>query len=200
MEIASADRALMTGEMRLGVIPTIGPFLLPRVLPALRERFPELTIYLREEQTVPLLARLQEGELDSRPDRAALRYRGPLCRRHPRGRVPVRLQPRPIHSLAPKRSRAKRSGGRTAYAARGGTLPARPRAGRLRRRETRRRGRSSRPAACTRWCRWWRRGLASPSSRASRSRPGSRKGRASRSRRSACPLRGRSGWPGAARP
>ena len=65
MEIARADRAPMTGEMRLGVIPTIGPFLLPRVLPALRERFPELTIYLREEQTVPLLARLQDGELDA---------------------------------------------------------------------------------------------------------------------------------------
>ena len=64
MEVASAGRSPMTGEMRLGVIPTIGPFLLPRVLPALRERFPELTIYLREEQTAPLLARLQDGELD----------------------------------------------------------------------------------------------------------------------------------------
>ena len=65
MEIASADRTPMTGEMRLGVIPTIGPFLLPRVLPALRERFPGLTVYLREEQTVPLLARLEEGEVDA---------------------------------------------------------------------------------------------------------------------------------------
>ena len=65
MEIAGADRAPMTGEMRLGVIPTIGPFLLPRVLPALRERFPELTVYLREDQTVPLLARLVDGEVDA---------------------------------------------------------------------------------------------------------------------------------------
>lgn len=64
MEVAQADLKPMTGEMRLGVIPTIGPFFLPRVLPALRERYPELTIYLREEQTVPLLARLEEGELD----------------------------------------------------------------------------------------------------------------------------------------
>ena len=55
----------MTGETRLGVIPTIGPFLLPRVLPRLRERFPELTVYLREEQTAPLLARLEDGELDA---------------------------------------------------------------------------------------------------------------------------------------
>ncbi len=65
MEVARAGRSPMTGEMRLGVIPTIGPFLLPRVLPALRERFPGLTIYLREEQTVPVLARLEDGELDA---------------------------------------------------------------------------------------------------------------------------------------
>ena len=64
MELARADRSPMTGDMRLGVIPTIGPFLLPQVLPALRDRFPALTIYLREEQTVPLLARLANGELD----------------------------------------------------------------------------------------------------------------------------------------
>ncbi|MDE0240036.1 MAG: hydrogen peroxide-inducible genes activator [bacterium] len=64
MDVAKAGRSPMTGEMRLGVIPTIGPFLLPRVLPGLRERFPDLTVYLREEQTVPLLARLQDAELD----------------------------------------------------------------------------------------------------------------------------------------
>ena len=64
MEVARADLSPMTGEMRLGVIPTIGPFFLPRVLPVLRERFPELTVYLREEQTAPLLARLEDGELD----------------------------------------------------------------------------------------------------------------------------------------
>ncbi len=64
MEVARAARSPMTGEMRLGVIPTIGPFVLPRVFPGLKERFPELTIYLREEQTAPLLARLEGGELD----------------------------------------------------------------------------------------------------------------------------------------
>ena len=64
MELASAARSPMTGEMRLGVIPTISPFLLPRVLPVLRERFPELTLYLREEQTAALLDRLEDGELD----------------------------------------------------------------------------------------------------------------------------------------
>ena len=65
MEVASAGRSPMTGELHLGVIPTIGPFLLPRVLPGLRERFPELTVYLREEQTSGVLARLEDGELDA---------------------------------------------------------------------------------------------------------------------------------------
>ena len=65
MEVARAGRSPMKGEMHIGVIPTIGPFLLPLVLPALREKFPELTVYLREEQTAPLLARLEVGELDA---------------------------------------------------------------------------------------------------------------------------------------
>ena len=64
MEVARADLTPMTGEMRLGVIPTIGPFFLPRILPVLRERFPDLMLYLREEQTALLLTRLEDGELD----------------------------------------------------------------------------------------------------------------------------------------
>lgn len=64
MEVARADLLPMTGEMRLGVIPTIGPFFLPRILPVLRDRYPDLVLYLREEQTAPLLARLEDGELD----------------------------------------------------------------------------------------------------------------------------------------
>ena len=65
MDVARTGRSPMMGEMRLGVIPTIGPFLLPRVLPGLRERFPDLTVYLREEQTAPLLARLEDADLDA---------------------------------------------------------------------------------------------------------------------------------------
>ena len=64
VELARVGTAPMTGDMRLGVIPTIGPFLLPRVLPVLRARFPQLTVYLREEQTAPLLARVEAGDLD----------------------------------------------------------------------------------------------------------------------------------------
>ena len=65
MEVARTGRSAMAGDLHLGVIPTVGPFLLPRVLPALRERFPDLTVYLREEQTGRMLRRLEDGELDA---------------------------------------------------------------------------------------------------------------------------------------
>lgn len=64
VETADAARAPMSGRLRLGVIPTIGPFLLPRLMPALREAFPLLQPYLREDQTDRLLAQLAEGRLD----------------------------------------------------------------------------------------------------------------------------------------
>lgn len=54
----------LTGVLRLGVVPTISPFLLPRVLPALRAAYPGLHLYLHEERTALLLRRLAAGELD----------------------------------------------------------------------------------------------------------------------------------------
>ena len=54
----------MTGLIRLGVIPTIAPFLLPRAMQALRERYPKLKLALREDLTANLLSRLEAGELD----------------------------------------------------------------------------------------------------------------------------------------
>ncbi len=54
----------MCGLLRLGVIPTIAPFLLPAVLPALRTRFPDLKLALREDLTAHLLTRLVTGQLD----------------------------------------------------------------------------------------------------------------------------------------
>ena len=59
----SATRPL-SGALRLGVIPTIAPFLLPRVLPALRRAHPDLKLYLREDLTNRLIERLREGGLD----------------------------------------------------------------------------------------------------------------------------------------
>jgi LysR family hydrogen peroxide-inducible transcriptional activator len=54
----------MTGLVRLGVIPTIAPFLLPHILPELRARYPELQLGLREDVTEALLQRLGDGRLD----------------------------------------------------------------------------------------------------------------------------------------
>jgi LysR family hydrogen peroxide-inducible transcriptional activator len=55
----------LAGRFRLGVIPTIAPFLLPRALPALPARFPKLRLFLREEQTQKLIAALKSGALDA---------------------------------------------------------------------------------------------------------------------------------------
>jgi len=63
VESAAAARS-MAGTVRLGVIPTVAPFLLPQVLPGLRKRHPGLRLALREDLTANLLARLHAGELD----------------------------------------------------------------------------------------------------------------------------------------
>lgn len=63
-EAAAAARAPMSGPLRLGVIPTVGPFLLPRLMPALRAAFPRLRLFLREDTTERLLARLNTNRLD----------------------------------------------------------------------------------------------------------------------------------------
>lgn len=63
-ELAHASRAPLSGTVRLGVIPTVAPFLLPQVLPALRDTYPELRLLLREDQTARVLARLAAGDLD----------------------------------------------------------------------------------------------------------------------------------------
>jgi LysR family hydrogen peroxide-inducible transcriptional activator len=54
----------MTGELHLGVIPTIAPFLLPKVMPELRKAYPDLQLYLYEQQTQLIYERLRDGELD----------------------------------------------------------------------------------------------------------------------------------------
>jgi LysR family hydrogen peroxide-inducible transcriptional activator len=64
VEAANAARAPMSGPLRMGVIPTIGPFLLPRLMPVLREGFPQLRLYLREDTTARLVERLAANRLD----------------------------------------------------------------------------------------------------------------------------------------
>jgi len=62
--IAHGQRRPLEGELRLGVIPTIAPFLLPRLLPAVRHEYPQLRLLLTEAMTVPLHEQLLSGELD----------------------------------------------------------------------------------------------------------------------------------------
>jgi LysR family hydrogen peroxide-inducible transcriptional activator len=54
----------LVGPLRLGVIPTVAPYWLPAVLPAVRAKFPRLELVLREDQTARLLAQLGAGQLD----------------------------------------------------------------------------------------------------------------------------------------
>lgn len=54
----------LSGLLRLGVIPTVAPYLLPRALPLIRERFPDIALELREAQTAALVDELSSGGLD----------------------------------------------------------------------------------------------------------------------------------------
>ena len=64
VDIAQGDNEPLCGELRLGVIPTIAPFVLPVVLPKIRKAFPKLQLYLIEDQTQRIYERLMDGELD----------------------------------------------------------------------------------------------------------------------------------------
>ncbi|CAL9304901.1 putative hydrogen peroxide-inducible genes activator [Streptomyces sp. SudanB25_2051] len=64
LEEAEAVRAPFTGVLRLGVIPTVAPYLLPTVLRLVHDRYPELDLQVHEEQTYSLLEGLSSGRLD----------------------------------------------------------------------------------------------------------------------------------------
>ena len=64
VSFTSASREPLSGTLRMGTIPTIGPFLLPRILPGLREAYGRLKLYLVEDLTDRLVASLHRGELD----------------------------------------------------------------------------------------------------------------------------------------
>jgi LysR family hydrogen peroxide-inducible transcriptional activator len=54
----------LAGDLTLGIIPTLGPYLLPRIIPKLHQKLPKLSIWLQEEQTEVLLKKLHQGDLD----------------------------------------------------------------------------------------------------------------------------------------
>ena len=63
-ELARAEGKPLHGELRMGVIPTIAPFLLPAMLPRLRKEWPSLKLYLREETSQSACEALHRGQLD----------------------------------------------------------------------------------------------------------------------------------------
>ena len=64
VSLARAEKGSLNGEIRLGVIPTIGPFLLPKMLGELRQAYGKLRLYLKEEISSRLAVMLKQGQLD----------------------------------------------------------------------------------------------------------------------------------------
>jgi LysR family transcriptional regulator, hydrogen peroxide-inducible genes activator len=64
-EAARRSQNPEAGTVRLGIFPTLGPYLLPHVVPRIRERFPQLELLLIEEKTEVILRQLREGRLDA---------------------------------------------------------------------------------------------------------------------------------------
>ncbi|MDW3096106.1 MAG: LysR substrate-binding domain-containing protein [Gammaproteobacteria bacterium] len=64
IDIAKSNQEPLCGQLKMGIIPTIAPFLLPRILPAIRKKYPKLELYLKEEQTTRIHQLLLDGELD----------------------------------------------------------------------------------------------------------------------------------------
>lgn len=63
--VAKMGSSALSGRLRLGVLPTVGPYLLPLAAKGLHKRFPDLRLSVREERTVDLDEHLQAGELDA---------------------------------------------------------------------------------------------------------------------------------------
>lgn len=64
-DIAKQAKDPYSGELRIGVIPTLAPYLLPHIIPGLTKQFPHLKIYLHEEPTGQLIAKLKHGKIDA---------------------------------------------------------------------------------------------------------------------------------------
>jgi len=64
-DAARRSRNPETGTIKLGIFPTLAPYLLPHVIPVIRQRFPELRLQLAEEKTEDILNMLDQGRLDA---------------------------------------------------------------------------------------------------------------------------------------
>jgi LysR family hydrogen peroxide-inducible transcriptional activator len=64
VDLAQSERNPLSGRIQVGIIPTISPFLLPKVLPTVRQQLPDLEIVLIEDQSERLLDKLEAGSID----------------------------------------------------------------------------------------------------------------------------------------
>lgn len=65
MNISLVDKSPLSTPMTLGVIPTIGPYLLPKVLPAVRSDYPDFKLKIVESQSHDLVEKVRNGEIDA---------------------------------------------------------------------------------------------------------------------------------------
>ena len=114
----------LQGTIRLGLIPTVAPYVLPTVLAGLADRLPALALRVIEDQTERLLTALREGSLDAAlialAGRGRRHHRNPDLRRRFRARATARA---PAGRQAT--STAGRAGAAAVAVARRGSLPAR---------------------------------------------------------------------------
>ncbi len=64
-DFARASQSRLIGRLRIGIIPTIAPYLLPAIISSLSKPFPELDVHVRETMTPKLIKELEEGRLDT---------------------------------------------------------------------------------------------------------------------------------------
>lgn len=100
VRLAQSTSEPLTGPLNLGVIPTISPFLLPRLLPGLRRKYPKLKLFLREDLTARLLEDMAAGKLDLAL--IALPYEADGIETMPLFSDPFRFACRKDHPLAGK--------------------------------------------------------------------------------------------------
>ena len=64
VDLARRQGDLLSGPLGFGVIPSVAPYILPQLLPMIRDAFPDLDLHIRESQTQPLLRELLDGQID----------------------------------------------------------------------------------------------------------------------------------------
>lgn len=64
VDVARRQGNVLSGPLGLGVIPSVAPYILPQLLPMIRDTFPDLDLHIRETQTQTLVNELADGQLD----------------------------------------------------------------------------------------------------------------------------------------